>query len=166
MAWIDLKNIEIIATDQASATVTNTVSSTASSTVTPSISATQIEPSAEHLDQTQQLHRFRTVVVSTIVLEATGFYLTFLSLPVGATAIMLSQVWFNLLAAVQLQPSQPVPVVPFGIRDRRAVLAVNAITAGLLCLWPIPSMRLGLAVALLTLVTLFLAIKYGYLKSA
>ncbi len=138
MAWIDLKNIELV---------------------------TVVETSTAASQPSQQLNRFYAVVVSTIALEATGFYLTFGSLPVGAIVIVLSQFWFNLLASIQLYPAKSVPVVSFGILDRQAILAVNAVTAGLLCLWPIQSMRLGLAIALLVLVTLFLTIKYGFPKA-
>lgn len=161
MAWIDLKNIEALTLAEPVPAAVNAVSPTAIAAAQPKTT----EPAAEQSWQTQQLKRFHAAVVSTIVLEATGYYLTLVSLHVGATAIILSQVWFNLLAAVQLHPAKTVPVISFGIRERQAVLAVNAITVGLLCLWPIPSMRLELAVALLSLITLFLVIKYGFVKS-
>ncbi len=161
MAWVDLQNIELLTIAKTSSETVDTGSPTiAAATAQPKMT----EPSAQP-QQSQQLNRFRTVVVSTIALEVTGFYLTFASLPVGAVMIVLSQFWFNLLASIQLHPAKPVPIVSLGIQDRQAVLTVNAITAGLLCLWPIQSMRLGLAVALLALTTLFLAVKYGFHRS-
>lgn len=162
MAWVDLQNIELLTIAKTSSATVNTVSPTLAAAATAQPKMT--EPSAQP-QQSQQLNRFRTVVVSTVALEATGFYLTFASLPVGAVMIVLSQFWFNLLANIQLHPAEPVPIVSLGIQDRQAVLTVNAITAGLLCLWPIQSMRLGLAVALLVLTTLFLAVKYGFHRS-
>ena len=162
MAWIDLKNIELVTLAEAPATAVEKVPFAAAAVTT------QLEKTALLAEQSLRsqglLNRFYAVVVSTIALEATGFYLTFASLPVGAIVIVLIQFWFNLLANIQLYPDRSVSVVSFGIRDRRAVLVVNAITAGLLCLWPLQPLRLGLAIALSALTTLFLTIKYGFLK--
>ena len=158
MAWVDLKNIEIL---NSTAVLPAASRSTQTATSFEKISL-ESELDKSLAQPTQQLQRFRIVVISTIVLEATGYYLTLISLPAGALVIIFSQLWFNSLVAVQLYPSQPVPVVPFKLKDRRAILVVNVITTGLLCLWPIAAIRLSLASTLLALVALYLTVKYGF----
>lgn len=119
--------------------------------------ATQTKPQTD-----KQITRFRRVVISTIVLEATGFYLAWRSLPVGAIVIIFSQLWFNLLAGVQIHPAAQPPVVPFPLSRRKAVLVANAIALSLLCLWPISAIRQIIAIGLLTLISIFLIVKYGF----
>ena len=145
MAWVDLDNI---------AAVTNT-------------SAELLALEQSQLDlQGRELSNFRRVVVSTIVLEATGFYVASVSLPGGAAIVILSQLWFNLLAKIQIVPAAPATVEPFGLSDRTTVLSANAVALALLCLWPIlwtiPSAHLVLSSGLLALIVLFLIIKYGF----
>ena len=157
MAWIDLKNIEVL-TASASPALEKQVMQTA---------ATQQEKptsSTNSFLQAQQIKQFHTVIVSTIALEATGFYLSLYSLPAGAIVIILSQLWFNSLASVQLYPGRSLPVVRCSAKDRKAVLILNALTAGLLCFWPVTSAQLGLSIALLVLVALYLAVKYLLLQ--
>ncbi len=119
----------------------------------------QAEQMAEQ-PRDSRLDRFRAVTISTIVLEIAGFYLAMLSLPWGAIAVIFSQLWFNLLADVQLYPSQTPAIVPFGRADRRAVLLANGIGLGLLGLWPWQEIRIWLASGLFLLITIFLLIKY------
>lgn len=133
MAWVDLSNV---------AAVTQ-----------------QAEQMAEQ-PRDSRLNRFHAVVISTIVLEVTGFYLAMLSLPGGAIAVIFSQIWFNLLATVQLYPGQTPAIVPFGRADRRAVLVANGIGLGLLSLWFWQEIRIWLASGLFLLIIIFLLIKY------
>jgi hypothetical protein len=122
---------------------------------------TVAQRSSAHLPEDSRLNRFYKVTTSTIVLEIVGFYLALLSLQWGALLIILSQIWFNLLAAVQLHAKETPAVVSFGIADRQAVLVANAIGFGLLCSWPIEAARTWLASGLLVLIVLFLIMKYG-----
>ena len=116
-----------------------------------------------------RLSRFRIVVISTIELEIIGFYLAVLFvpfsrsllLPFGAIAIIFSQLWFNLLADIQLWPTEIPSIQPWGSGQRLPVLVANAIGLGLLSLWIIPEIRLWLAIGLATLIILFLLIKYA-----
>ena len=109
----------------------------------------------------QDLNRFFWVVISTVVLEIVGFY-TALFLPVwGALTVIVSQIWFNLLASVQLFPGRMPAVVPFGISQRLDVLAANSAAVLLLILWLVFEMKMLSAVGLLTLVGLFLMVKYA-----
>ncbi|MGB7248632.1 MAG: hypothetical protein WBC73_06810 [Phormidesmis sp.] len=117
------------------------------------------------------IDRFFKVAVSTIVLEATGFYTALISLQWGAIAIILSQLWFNLLAGIALQPnllsdpssgeSRSIEMRKMGIQERGAVLIANAIGLALLSLWFLQETRIWLASGLLILVLLFLVIKYA-----
>ena len=121
-----------------------------------------------------RLAAFLFVVDSTIVLELVGFYIALVSLPVGAVVIVCSQIWFNLLAKLQLQPKQTPAIVCFGIPQRIPILLANGMGLGLLSLWFIPNLEQTLGVAmpvrqylaggLLILVSLFLLVKYVVLK--
>ena len=164
MAWVDLENIAVLNEIAASSKPANLKIDTSEADSTKTATAfEQAETETARALQTQ-LQQFRSVVVSTIVLEATGYYLALISLPAGALAIILSQLWFNLLAKVQLYPTQSVPVVPCGPKERSAILAVNVLTVGLLCLWPVAAIQLGLAITLLALISLYLVVKYGAIK--
>ncbi len=123
-----------------------------------------------------RLGRFLLVVVSTIVLELLGFYVALFFLPVGALIVVFSQLWFNLLAQLQLQPEQSPAIVSFGIFQRAPVLLADSVGLVLLSLWFAPllsslisielmpsfviQLRRGLGGGLLALVLLFLLIKY------
>ncbi|MBE9063398.1 hypothetical protein [cf. Phormidesmis sp. LEGE 11477] len=121
-----------------------------------------------------QLSSFLFVVSSTIVLELIGFYAALVSLPIGAIVIVCSQLWFNLLAKLQLQPGQTPAVISFGLLQRLPVLLANGAGLGLLSLWFVPNsalaigfviqLRQWLAGGLLALVILFLLIKYVILR--
>ncbi len=113
-----------------------------------------------------RLRRFNGAVVSTVVLEAAGLYIALVSLQWGAIALIFSQIWFNLLAGIQLHPEQSPSIAPLGIAGRRTVLAANALGLGLMALWPIQAIRIWLAGGLLTLITLFFLIKYGWPQPA
>lgn len=131
MASVDLKNIEAVA--------------------------------QQHTKQTAEdsrLNRFLLIVVSTIVLEIAGFYLSLLSLAAGAITVIFSQLWFNLLAGVQLWPGETPAITVFGIKERALVLLANLL--GFMCIsfWPISVTRIWSASGLLALITLFLLIKY------
>ncbi|WP_121969470.1 hypothetical protein [Leptolyngbya sp. BC1307] len=116
------------------------------------------------LQEDSRLRHFSKVTVSTVVLEAVGFYAALVSLQWGVIAIIFSQLWFNLLAGIQLWPGQSPPITPHGISDRRAVLIANGLGLGLISLWPLQAVRIWLAAGLFTLITLFLVIKYGWQK--
>lgn len=111
-------------------------------------------------EEDSRLSHFYKVVISTIVLEAAGFYVALFSLQWGAMVIIASQIWFNLLAGIQLFPHEATKVVSFGIAERLAILAANAVGIGLLSFWFVESAQVWLASGLLILIVLFLVIKY------
>ncbi len=136
MAGVDLKNIQ-------------------------EISAAQPCSLACLLEEDSRLALFYRVVVSTVVLELLGFYTALFSLPFGGAIVIMSQLWFNLLAGVQLEPSQVPSIVNFDAFDRVPVLLANSVGLSFLFLWPIQSIRVISASSLLILIVLFLVIKYS-----
>ncbi len=129
-------------------------------------------------EEDSRLSHFRRVVISTVVLEAAGFYAALFSLQWGAIIIVFSQIWFNLLAGIRLfsnaspdeaseaSSNDALKIVSFGIAERQVVLAINTLGLGLLCFWFIESAQVWLASGLLGLIVLFLVVKYGINKSA
>ncbi|MDX2098704.1 MAG: hypothetical protein SFW36_13085 [Leptolyngbyaceae cyanobacterium bins.59] len=85
--------------------------------------------------QDEQLRRFFWVTVSTIALELTGFYLAMRSLGWGAVLVLVSLVWFNALATIKLQPSNPEPIQQRKFLERLPVLIADVVGLMLVALW-------------------------------
>lgn len=163
MAQVDLDNIAMVLCRNGYGASKNGWASRIVTVLKPELLSTSESPSTSKPSSTQDtcLKLFYKVTLSTIVLEITGFYLSLWSLQWGAMTIIFSQIWFNVLAKVQLYPDEMPAVVPFGVSQRRSVLVANALGFGLLCAWSIQAAQVWLAVGLLVLVALFLVIKYG-----
>jgi hypothetical protein len=116
---------------------------------------------------TPDLQRFTWVTHTTIGLELVGFYLVWVSLGWSSVVVLVSQLWFNLLAGVQLVPESDPPIQPWGIKDRAIVLAADGIGLLLAMLYTLKIYPLVMAIALLTMVLLYVLIKYlpNYLSS-
>lgn len=108
-----------------------------------------------------RLDRFRWVTLSTIVIELIGFYLALHWLGWGAFIVLVSQVWFHLLANIELQPEQDPPFYVRGISQRWSVLAADVIAIGLISLWIARVAALMAALLLFTITTLYGVVKYG-----
>lgn len=163
MAYVDLNNVSSIAAQRIDQlTDKETLPTTVEPTTQSNPTALQrpILATETQIQEGSLLNRFFWVSTSTFVLELTGFYLALFSPPKGALIVIFSQLWFNSLAGVQLFPSQSSVIVPFGPRQRIDVLAANTVAIILLALWPISAMQLPAGIGLLTLVTLFLVLKY------
>jgi hypothetical protein len=106
------------------------------------------------------LQRFTWVTGTTIGLELAGFYLCWVWLGWGSAVVLLSQLWFNLLAGVQLVPESDPPIQPWGIGDRAIVLAADSLGLGLACLYARNIQPLATAIGLLAMVLLYVLIKY------
>jgi hypothetical protein len=106
------------------------------------------------------LQRFTWVTGTTIGLELAGFYLCWVWLGWGIAVVLLSQLWFNLLAGVQLVPESDPPIQPWGIGDRAIVLAADSLGLGLACLYARNIQPLATAIGLLAMVLLYVLIKY------
>lgn len=122
-----------------------------------------LEQIAQVKQQTQDLRlaRFSQVTLSTIALELLGFYTAAVALGWGSIIILLSQVWFNLQAGIQLHPGQKVAVHVWGIPERLPVLCVDGIGLVLTSLWMLEVAPLAIAVGLLGLVLIYGWVKYG-----
>jgi hypothetical protein len=106
---------------------------------------------------------FFCVTVSTIVLELLGLYATWGNLVLGGTIVSVSQLWFNLLVRVQLQPTATVRVQPWPIVDRLPVIGAQIFTLVILFLYSQDFARLWLAIILLASILIYGGIKYGRL---
>lgn len=149
MAFVDLDNIDAIAEQHLSQEASQ-------STAEPSAAGSAVESPIEDT----RLRHFLRIVISTIVLELIGFYVALVSLPLGAGIVIFSQLWFNLLAGIQLWPGQTPAITSFGIAERGAVLSANMLGLVFLSCWPISSLQVWLSSGLLILIVLFLVIKY------
>ncbi len=108
-----------------------------------------------------RLTRFSQVTISTIGLELLGLYLAWWHLGWGAFGVMCSQIWFNSLAGVQLNPHIDTPIQPWGIRDRGVILIADITGLGLILLWILDIGPLMDAIGLLAMVLTYGLMKYG-----
>jgi hypothetical protein len=106
---------------------------------------------------------FFRVTASTIVLELWGLYATWSHLVWGGTIVSVSQLWFNLLVRVQLNPTATVKVEPWRIVDRLPVIGAQIFALVILFLYSQDFARLWLAIILLTAILIYGGIKYGRL---
>jgi hypothetical protein len=111
--------------------------------------------------QDARLDNFYWVTVSTIVLELLGFYSAYIWLGWGAILVLLSQIWFNVLAGIQLQPAEENPIQSWGIPERSIVLVADVIGLILVSLWIMQLVPLWMASGLLGMLVI-----YGWLKYA
>lgn len=110
--------------------------------------------------QDDRVSRFYWVTVTTIGMELAGFYAAWVWLGPGAIGVLLSQIWFNTLAGVQLHPGQSDPIRTYGVIDRLPVLIADGV--GLLCvsLWLARVAPIAMAGGLFGMVLLYGVIKY------
>jgi hypothetical protein len=109
----------------------------------------------------QRLDLFYRITLSTVIVELLGFYGALGNLGGGAMLVLLSQVGFNLLANIQLQPDTEEPIQDWGIADRLPVLIADGVGLALVCLWLSGVAPLVMAAALLFMVLIYGGIKYG-----
>ncbi len=107
-----------------------------------------------------RLKRFYWVTVSTIVIELVGFYAASILLGWGAMVVLLSQVWFNLCAGIQLQPTAAQVIRPQGISGRSLVLAGDIIGLLLVGLWMQGIAPLGISLLLCSMAIVYGLVKY------
>ncbi len=111
--------------------------------------------------QDARLDSFYRVTVSTIILELLGFYGAYFWLGWGAILVLLSQIWFNVLAGIQLQPMEETPIQSWGIPERRIVLIADGIGLILVSLWILQIAPLWMASGLLAMVIIYGWVKYS-----
>ena len=108
----------------------------------------------------QRVRQFHIVTLITIALELTGFYLAWGWLGLGTALVLISQLFFNTAAKIQLYPSSVEQIQSCGLKDRSPVLIANTVALGLIALWQAGQFRQLAAALLLGMVIAYLAIKY------
>ncbi len=104
---------------------------------------------------------FETITWSTIALELIGFFLSWQWLGWGSSVVLLSQLWFNFLAGVQLVPDATPSIQTFGIKDRAVVLMADSFGLILCGLYGLTIQPFAMAIGLLSMVLLYGLIKYA-----
>lgn len=165
MAFVDLNNIALVRHSLVKG-LSSPLSSDASAPFEKAVSEKAVSEKAvsEALLEDSRLSHFHRIVISTVVLEVSGFYLALWSLPLGAIVIIFSQLWFNVFAKVQLWPHRSPAVEFLGIAQRWPVLVANAIGLLLMSLWWVEAPRIWLSLGVLLLIALFLVLKYFVMK--
>jgi hypothetical protein len=110
--------------------------------------------------QDARLDNFYWVTVSTIVLELLGFYSSYIWLGWGAILVLLSQLWFNFLAGIQLQPTEEKPIQSWGVPERKFVLLADGVGVILVGLWILQIAPLWMASGLLGMLIIYGWVKY------
>jgi hypothetical protein len=111
--------------------------------------------------QDVRLDNFYWVTVSTIVLELLGFYSSYIWLGWGAILVLLSQIWFNILAGIQLQPTEENPIQSWGVPERSIVLLSDGVGVILVGLWILQIAPLWMASGLLGMLVIYGWVKYA-----
>jgi hypothetical protein len=107
-----------------------------------------------------RLTRFQGVVLITIGLELLGFYLSLGWLGWGALVVLGSQLFFNGVAQIELDPTQSEPILACGWSHRKAVLGANILGLGLVGMWLLGIGHGAIAASLLAIVIAYLGLKY------
>ncbi len=118
-----------------------------------------------------RLDNFYIITVTTILVELLGFYISSFWLGWGSIIILLSQVWFNLLAAIKINTSSQISakknivlIEPWTISERLPVLVADVLGLVLVSIWMLSfsilrSASFGISLVLCTMVIIYLGIK-------
>jgi hypothetical protein len=120
-----------------------------------------------------RLDNFYIITVTTILVELLGFYISSFWLGWGSIIILLSQVWFNLLAAIKINTSSQISakknivlIEPWTISERLPVLVADVLGLVLVSIWMLSfsilrSASFWISLVLCTMVVIYLGIKLG-----
>lgn len=114
---------------------------------------------ANPLQPSGPLRRLRRVTLTTIGLELLGFYSAVVWLTAGATWVLVSLIFFNSFAPVQIDRAGI--VAPRPLSDRLLVLAADGVSLLLVGLWHLQIAPLSVSLALVALIALYGGVKYG-----
>jgi len=106
-----------------------------------------------------RIRRFYWVTLTTIVLEILGFGIAAVWLGWGIQLVLLSQVWFNLFAGIQIQPPD-LKIQPWGVRERLPVLIADGLGMGLMGLWMREIAPMGIVLTLWGMAIAYACLKY------
>ena len=108
----------------------------------------------------RQLTRFYKILLLAIAGQLVGFYLAAAGwLGVGAGAMMMSIIGFNLAAGLQLQPAVSPPLRTITLRERRGVLLADGLALALVGLWLGKVGRVWIGGGLLTIASSYVGVK-------
>jgi len=108
----------------------------------------------------RQLTRFYKILLLAIAGQLVGFYLAAAGwLGVGAGAMMMSIIGFNLAAGLQLQPAVSPPLRTITLRERRGVLLADGLALALVGLWLAKVGRVWIGGGLLTIASSYVGVK-------
>ena len=82
-----------------------------------------------------RLTRFYWVTISTIVIELMGFYLASRYLGIGILFVLGSQVWFNAIVRIQIDPVQTNPIQEKPTLEKFLLFLANLLGMVLISLW-------------------------------
>ncbi len=82
-----------------------------------------------------RLNTFLTITNMTIFIELLGFYAAAVSFGWGSILILLSQVWFNLLAGIKINLTTASIIQTWKVTERFPVLIADIIALFLVSLW-------------------------------
>ncbi|BAZ41734.1 hypothetical protein NIES4101_77020 [Calothrix sp. NIES-4101] len=114
---------------------------------------------AKQLVSDIRLDNFYIVTVITIAIELVGFYGSSVWLGWGAIIILLSQVWFNLLAKIKIQTSAKNIIENWKISERLPVLIADIVGLILVSVWMLKFASFWISLILGGMVVVYLSIK-------
>lgn len=114
----------------------------------------------------RRVAQFYGITLITVVIQLTGFYLVWQRLALGMVIFLISQLFFNVAAPVQLYPHSHEPIRPVSPWARWPILLANGIAIGLIGLWQAGQFRQLTATLWLAMVVIYLAVKYLALPPA
>ncbi|MEA5571434.1 hypothetical protein [Calothrix sp. UHCC 0171] len=125
---------------------------------------------AKQLVSDIRLDNFYIVTVMTIVIELVGFYASAVWLGWGSIIILVSQVWFNLLATVKIKTSPKNIIENWKISERLPVLIADIVGLILVSVWMLKFASFWISLILGGMVVVYLSIKLltsvnSYLKN-
>ncbi len=128
---------------------------------------------AKKLVTDSRLDSFYIITVTTITVEILGFYISSVWLGWGSIIILLSQVWFNLLAAIKIKSSSAsnIDIIePWTIFERLPVLFADILGLVLVSFWMLKVASFWISLFLCSMVLIYLGIKLvssvsNYLRS-
>ncbi|MFM7191624.1 MAG: hypothetical protein ACKOX2_12540, partial [Microcystaceae cyanobacterium] len=104
---------------------------------------------------------FYGLTLSAIAGELLGFYLATVYLGTGIILVLGSQVWFNALAEIRLQPDQAEPISPKPFAERMGLTLGNLIALGMIGCWMHNIYPVTMVVGLWSTAIIYAVVKVG-----
>ncbi|WP_017296153.1 hypothetical protein [Geminocystis herdmanii] len=110
--------------------------------------------------ENNNLSQFLFVIISTIIIELFGFYLSLFSLGWGAIFVVISLIWFNSLAPLKVLETDKFSLTNYTFSDKIFILFADFICLVLMSLWVINFYPLTIAFIILFITLTFAGVKY------